>query len=175
MDETLTYRRIVHSIVYEAYFGLNKLYGRGVLVVAYNLGKSCMELENRLLMAKKNNAPSNIQKPDYTSVKWVNRQLTSEEKEQHDSGNVRPEKIFKDLLALALSGYNIGIKWDGYSSCFQTTLIPFNTASPNYGFGLSARAADPFRAISLLLFKHYEVLQEDWQKAYKPSGNSLEG
>lgn len=126
-------------------------------------------------MAKKVSNSGNIEKPKFEQVRWVNRQLTSEEKEQHDSAPIKVEKTFKDLLALAVSGYNISVKWDAYSSCFQAALIPYNSACPNYGYGLSSRAAEPLRAISLLLFKHYEILQEDWQQAWKPVSNSYEG
>lgn len=126
-------------------------------------------------MAKKVSGQGNVTKPESNQVKWVNRQLSQEEKEQHDSAPHKIEQIFKGVLTLALSGYNFSLKWDGYSSCYQATLIPYNTAVGNYGYGLSARASEPVRAVSLLLFKHFEVLQEDWQQAYKPAGNSYEG
>jgi len=127
------------------------------------------------MAAKKNNVKTEIARPDYQAIKWVNRNLTDEEKTAHDATKIEPTAIFKDCLALAVGGYNFALKWDTYSSCFQATLIPYNTASPNFGYGLSARSAEPFRALSLLLFKHYSVLQEDWQIAYKPAVSSFEG
>lgn len=173
-ETTRTYAQLVHKLVYTAYWH-ETLFGRDVRGLRYSLETLSYEIEGRLVMAKKATGQSQFNKPAYEAVKWVNRMLTEEEKERHDAAKLDPTKTFKGVLAVALQGYNIALKWDGYSNCYQATLIPFNTASGNYGFGLSARAADPHRALSLLLFKHYEVLQEDWQQAYKPTGKNLEG
>lgn len=171
---TLIYAKLVHQLVYTAYWA-DRLYGNQTKILRYNLERISIELEKRLTMSKKVTGNGNVVKPEHVTVRWVNRQLTEEEKHVHDSAPIKPEKTFKDLLALALAGYNISVKWDAYSNCFQATLIPYATACANYGYGLSSRAAEPMRAISLLLYKHYEVLQEDWQQAYKPTGNSYEG
>jgi hypothetical protein len=166
--------RAVLDLVYRAYHA-RLAWGNLTKVIDFNLGNLSNRITEVLMANKKSVSGQDTRKPEFTSVKWVNRQLTADEKEQHDSGNTSPQKAFKDLLNLAVQGYNCSLKWDAYSSCFQATLIPYATASVNYGYGLSARAADPYRALSLLLFKHYEILQEDWQQAYKPVGNSLEG
>lgn len=173
-EGTRKYVELIHDLVYKAWFA-EALWGNQEGAKRFFFEYVSFEIYKRMTMAKKAAGQAQYQKPEYTQVKWVNRQLSSDEKEQHDSGNSTPQKTFKDLLALALGGYNISLKWDNYSKCYQATLIPFNEASPNYGFGLSARAAEPYRAISLLLFKHYEVLQEDWQQAYKPAASDFEG
>lgn len=125
-------------------------------------------------MATKKQA-SPVKKMPVSDIKWVNRNLDEREKADHDRANYTDEGIFIDLCTLTLQGYNFSLKWDGYSSCFQAALIPYNEQDVNYGFGLSARAATPKRAVSLLLYKHFRVLEQNWVKAYVPAQTSFEG
>lgn len=174
MLQDCSVKELCHDIVYKCYWR-DRLFDKAVKPFVYTIYTLTNELENRILATKKTNPESTTSKPNLSSTVWINRQLTDDEKEQHDTGNITPQNTFKSLLQAVLQGYNISVKWDAYSSCFQATLIPYNTASPNYGYGLSARASDPHRALSLLFFKHYEVLQENWSQAYKPSSKSFEG
>lgn len=108
-------------------------------------------------------------------VRWVNRNLTEQEKTEHDTRPVDLSRIGKDWIKIALQGYSTKLSWDAYSKCFQATLTAWDGNCPNYGYGLSARGSTPERAISLLLYKHYEVLQENWTEAYQPRPTDFEG
>jgi len=125
------------------------------------------------MAAKKSS--SSVQTPSYEAIKWVNRNLSESEKKDHDANTPKPADLFKDLLALCTAGYNIAVKWDSYSKCFQSTLLPYETSCPNYGYGLSARATTPQRAVSLLLYKHFVVLGENWVAHYTLPTSSFEG
>lgn len=124
---------------------------------------------------KKKRTGKSTTTPMYEAIAFVNRNLTDEEKLAHDARNEPIEYLAQEWIKLALSGYTCKLSFDSYSKCYQATLTVWNSACSNYGFGLSARGATPQRAISLLLYKHFEVLQEDWRAAYKPSTDSKEG
>lgn len=171
------YRRLVnavHGIVYHATWYEELSHFNALQITQFFFAQS-LEIERILTMAANKKNSKRNSKPDAQTVKWVNRNLNDEEKAHHDGIKITPADLFKDALALALSGYNLSVKFDKYSDCFQATLIPYNEACVNYGFGLSARAADPKRAISMLLYKHFHVLSEDWGSAYTPPTSSFEG
>jgi len=170
----MSFKELVHDTVYKA-FWQRRLFGNERNAFLFSVDCLTRETEDRIMARKSSNPEAPVVKPNMQAIQWINRQLTEEEKEIHDSAKLSPDKTFKGLLSVGLQGYNFSLKWDAYSSCYQATLIPYNTANTNYGYGLSARAADPHRAISLLLYKHYEVLQEDWTSAAKPVRNSYEG
>jgi len=128
----------------------------------------------RLHMATKAGSKKATQSSTY-DLKFVNRNLTADEKEQHDANPVPFSKLAQEWVKLTTQGYVTKLGWDSYSKCYQATLTVWQSDNPNYGYGLSARGATPERAISLLLFKHGDILGENWAAAYKPSSFDMEG
>lgn len=120
-------------------------------------------------------AAANVDAPKFESVKWVNRNLSESEKQDHDEKKPKAADLFKDMLGLCNQGYNLSVKWDSYSKCFQASLLPYSPQCPNAGYGLSARAVTPERAVSLLLYKHFVVLEENWVAHYQAPVSSFEG
>jgi len=142
-------------------------------VDAFNRNWSIAERE--LIMAKKEATGKTALASSYQEIKFVNRNLTDEEKAHHDEQNYQIGYLAVEFVKLATGGYTVKLSFDAYSKCMQATLIVWNSANPNYGYGLSARGATGERAISLLLYKHYEVLHENWAAFYKATSSSMEG
>lgn len=116
-----------------------------------------------------------VSKTDFQAIKFVNYNLTDEEKKDHDNANRPVEYVAKSALKLVSSGYGLKVAFDAYSKCYQATLTVWLEANSNFGYGLSARGATPERALSLLLYKHFDVLKENWATLYKAPTSSFEG
>lgn len=113
--------------------------------------------------------------PAWETIKFVNRNLTTEEKADHDARKESPQKLCHEFIKLVAIGYVIKCSWDAYSKCFQATATVWNEGCSNYGYGLSARGATPERAVSLLLYKHFHILNENWAEAFVPQARDMEG
>lgn len=125
-------------------------------------------------MAKKSDATKTAFAPP-NDLKWINRNLTAEEKAHHDTQEKSASELGKLLFTLVMQGYNLRIGWDAYSKCYQANIIPFQPENPNFGYAISARGATAQRAISLLLYKHYAVFNENWSSFYTTPATSFEG
>lgn len=167
--------RLLKQSLYLIYWNSVPMYRLSPLHLCRTVTQNELLIEKEILEVSKKTTPIKHEKPAAQAVKWVNRNLTEEEKADHDERKYTPQGVYKDLIGLAVSGYNFSLKWDGYSSCFQATLIPYNTACHNFGYGLSSRSADAFRAVSLLLHKHFRVLEEDWVSGYVERSQNFEG
>lgn len=165
---------LVHDIVYKCMWH-ERLWGESPLSLVYSLSQITSEIEDRIVTTTNKKTGTQNVKPAFDSIMWVNRNLTEQEKEEHDAAKIQAKDLHKDIMSLVLSGYNLSIKYDSYSKCYQATVIPYDPANQNYGYGLSARSADPSRALSLLVFKHYVVLQQNWGASYKKPASSFEG
>lgn len=163
-------RDAFYFVHYDLYMGKNKV------------AATCQYFNNQMdrvdwiliTMAEKKKAQSTAQTP-FESIKFVNKNLTTEEKQDHDNANRPIEYVATTFLQLAQSGYSLKVSYDSYSKCMQATLLVWNKACPNFGYGLSARGATAERAVSLLLYKHFDVLKEDWTAAYKAPVVDMEG
>lgn len=110
-----------------------------------------------------------------SDLKWINRNLTEEEKAHHDTQEKSPSELGILIFKLTTQGYNFRLAWDAYSKCYQANIVPFQAENPNYGYAVSARGATAQRAVSLLLYKHYAVFNENWAQFYKAASTSFEG
>jgi len=175
MNNRMEVVQAVHDILYfSLYYHETHINTPRLLQPVIN--RNLMKIERNLcIMAKNGKTPSPEQKPAYEQIRWVNRNLSDEDKFAHDQAKIKPEQLLKELSGLVLTGYNFALKYDAYSSCYQATLIPYNPAHPNTGYGLSARSGEPLRAVSLLLWKHFQVLREDWAASYVEPKRVFEG
>lgn len=73
------------------------------------------------------------------------------------------QAIFEEVNTLAVDGYSIKIYHDSEQGNFRASLTCMNAEDDNYGFVLSAYAADWFTALAVLTFKHFDVAKENWQ------------
>lgn len=141
----------------------------------YTLNKKFQQIEAEMAKKPNGTGTSKTDAPNGDALKWINRNLTSEEKAHHDAQEKSPKELGVLLFKIASEGYNIRVAWDSYSKCFQANIIPYQPENPNFGYALSARGVTPSRAVSLLLYKHYAVFEENWSNHYQAPSNSFEG
>ena len=141
----------------------------------YTLNRKFQQIEAEMTKDTSKQRTSKADAPNGDALKWINRNLTEDEKADHDANQETTANLGKLLFKVALQGYNVRVAWDAYSKCFQANLIPFQRENPNFGYALSARGITPERAVSLLLYKHYKVFAEEWRDFYKAPIASMEG
>lgn len=149
--------------------------GAAMKSTVHTLNRLFLNLEDKMTTKKGQTTASRATNPNGNDLKWVNRNLTDEEKKDHDARKVTAKEIGVLLFKVAFDGYNVRIAWDAYSKCFQANIIPYAPENPNFGFALSARGITPERAVSLLLYKHYEIFDQNWKDFYQAPVVSMEG
>lgn len=163
-------RDLLYHLTYsDQFFGLStqqKLY-----IFEQKVGDAVMAARKATTNTPNTNKPT----PSWESTKFINRNLTTEEKADHDARKEPIQKLCVEFVKLVSLGYAVKCSWDAYSKCFQATATVWNDANPNYGYGLSARGATPERAVSLLLYKHFHILHEDWATSFVPQARDMEG
>lgn len=172
--ERRAFSALVHDYVYLLRYPLDHV-GSGHKATIHRLNQINRHLiiEVQKMAAKKGAVGSKSSVPD--DLKWINRNLTDEEKQDHDVQGKTPEQLGLLLWRVALQGYNVRVAFDAYSKCFQANLVPYQAENPNFGYAISARGATPERAFSLLLYKHYAIFKERWTDFYKATSVSMEG
>lgn len=149
--------------------------GTALKSTVYTLNKKFEQIEAEMTKKLGDKATPRAAQQTGDALKWINRNLTEQEKADHDNQAKTPAQLGVLLFAVAMQGYNVRVAYDGYSKCFQANIIPYQAENPNFGYALSARGVTPERAVSLLLYKHYAILEENWSDHYKAPTNSYEG
>jgi len=111
---------------------------------------------------------SAVNKPIQTGTNkmpdFVNCNLTDDQKD-FVKANVLPLKeLFDQLDDLVADNYKITMSYDDQTDCYSVFMIGKDNQTINNGLMLSAYAPILSGALSLLLFKHFTVLKEDWVK-----------
>jgi hypothetical protein len=175
MSELADLRAHIYYAVYFMKHGVGYFNKRSPIELTHAVHRELWYAQGVLdKMSAKKQIPTQ-EKPDFANLLWVNRNLTDSEKEEHDKRNIKPADVVKELIGLALVGYNFALKYDAYSKGYQTTLVVYNSEHKDFGYAISARSSDPYRAMTLLLFKHFDVLGESWKENFKMPGSGLEG
>lgn len=176
-DVPVTHQQLLSSAQQAVYYMLFPLpFDRPtpvITVAAINQQFHNLHIGVHLMANAKKGAKTEFSAPN--DLKWINRNLTEQEKSHHDTQAKSPSELGVLLFKVAVQGYNIRLSWDTYSKCYQANLVPFQAENPNYGYAISARGATPERAVSLLLYKHYAVFNENWANFYQAPASSFEG
>lgn len=98
----------------------------------------------------------------FNDVRFVQYELSAEEKKQCKSWCTSFEEIDTLLLRLMEGGYRASEKWDDYGKCFAAFIQTFDTKHPHFGCILTGRGSTPLKALKQALFKHYVVFDEEW-------------
>lgn len=98
----------------------------------------------------------------YPATQWVSCDLSPEEKDDLRKRDISVDAILSSLAAVIAEGFKISISFDSRSDAVGAYLTAPRDTYPNSTVCLSARAPSLEAALSVLLYKHYEVLQEDW-------------
>jgi len=110
---------------------------------------------------------------DNMQTTWVNVNLTSEDKEVLKNAETSSDELAAALVALVLEGYEFRLKPSRKEDSYMAFLFPPDNGHAHSGFALSAFAADPRTALTVLLYKHFEVLGTDWTRNVSTSGDNF--
>ena len=106
--------------------------------------------------------PSMQSGDDYVLPAFVRCDLTDDEKEQCKKNLVACPKAVERIEDLVSDGYKISFAWDVNSDCYSGFLTATDRQRVNKGQALSARAPTLQGLLTVLFFKHYERLKENW-------------
>lgn len=106
----------------------------------------------------------------YPQTQWVMCDLPKEVKERLKSEKVNVASVFKSLGNLVEQGYKVSISRDDRADCVGAYLTAPRNGSGDPVKCLSARGPSIDACLMVLLYKHYEILQEDWSGAIRQDG-----
>lgn len=101
----------------------------------------------------------------FPQTRWVKCDLSEDQKNDLKQREISDTDTMGAVQGMLSEGFKVSISYDERSDCFGA----YATA-PKEAFGsgtvcLSARAPLLAQALSVLLYKHFEVLREDWRQA----------
>jgi len=108
-------------------------------------------------------------KPATTSINgaklptFVSCELSQEEKDSLKSSILSPEEIIDLLDTMQSEGYRVAISHDSRSDCVGIYVTAVDADHENAGLALSSRGPNLSAAATVLSFKHYHKLGEDWR------------
>ena len=100
---------------------------------------------------------------------FVNCDLSDEEREYCKAHVLSFAELGERIENLVTDCYRLSFTYDTNSDCFLCTLTGSAGNTTNSGLALSARAPSIDGALTVLFYKHFERLKEDW-KAHASGG-----
>jgi hypothetical protein len=77
--------------------------------------------------------------------------------------SITADSVFDTSHNLCEQGYRITLKPDLYNNCFAAFIQQTSADGPNAGYILTGRGSTPFKALKQALYKHFEVMAQDWE------------
>lgn len=99
---------------------------------------------------------------DYVLPSFVSCELSDAEKDKCRANLMEPDAILETLSDLAGNGYKITVSYDNRSDCVSAFLTATEGQRTNKGLAISSRAPDAQGALTVLFYKHFEKLKENW-------------
>lgn len=95
-------------------------------------------------------------------TKFVSCELDKETKEVVKKWDVKFETTMDCVDKLIQDGYKISISQDKFHDCTGVFMTIADSENPNHGWCLSARGPNYLQALKVLVYKHFTILQENW-------------
>lgn len=93
---------------------------------------------------------------------FVRHNLSVEDKAAYDTWVQTYKGFWDDVERLVDSGYKISVAYDGYNKTVQAMLTCNDEKNEDFGWVLAARAPTAVDAMTLLMFKHFQLLGGTW-------------
>lgn len=106
------------------------------------------------------NSGDNRNLPDFVSC-----ELSDEQKKHVKAHLPAMDQALDSVDRFVRDGYKLSIRFEDRSMAYAVWLTGPEKDSTNSGLVLSARGPSLVAALGVLLYKHFEVLQEDWTSA----------
>ena len=121
--------------------------------------KRCIELRN--IMAKGTTRREPIDEAKGTWKAFVERPLTPDEIADALDRKLTPKDAIERLCGLVVNGYKVALS-TGKDGQVCVSLTDYRKDSKTSGYTLSTWADDPGTALVLALYKHFNVLNQEW-------------
>ena len=79
------------------------------------------------------------------------------------------KEIFALWNSLLLKDYTFKFYFDVKSESFKCTVTCMNSEEPNFGYAMSAYGDNWYTALGVVIFKHVEISQGDWDSVASDS------
>lgn len=93
---------------------------------------------------------------------FVRCELDASTKEQVKKWDPKFEATMDAVDRLLSDGYKISVSPDKYHDCVGAFMTMPEVAHKHHGQCLTARGPNYLQAMKVLVFKHFQVLQEEW-------------
>ena len=102
-------------------------------------------------------------------VTFVNCELDTSTKELVRNFDPKFTTTLDCVDRLVFDGYKISVSYDKYHNCVSAFCTHPANDHPHHGLCLSARAPSYLNALKVLVYKHFTILQENWDTAVDQS------
>lgn len=75
------------------------------------------------------------------------------------------KNVWYSFNQIMVDGYQVKVYFDNSHENFKCVLTCYADNSPNFGYALSAFGDDWYTAIAVVLFKHYELTDGNWNES----------
>lgn len=99
---------------------------------------------------------------NFTLPTFVSCELNDEERSYCKQHVLNLSEVSSRLEDLLTEGFKLTLSWDDNSDCALATLIGTPKQATNRGLALSARGGSLEGSLTVLFYKHFEKLKEDW-------------
>lgn len=107
---------------------------------------------------------------------YVNLRVTEDERSDFDGWFIEEEANLSDMLAQAIvDGLKVSVSYDAENSSAIATFTGAGCIGDKARYVLTARNADWWSAIALLLYKHHVLLDADWGRFRPANGTASFG
>lgn len=122
-------------------------------------------------MAK--NVGRNYPKPGMDQLQFINRKLTTDEKDTFELWFADTQKADVAITKAFHEGYKPSIQWQRDQEIFNALLFPPKDGEANKGLCISSKANNWYKAFAMCVFKHAVLAKGDWSTFVE--GDSEEG
>lgn len=99
-------------------------------------------------------------------AEFINLELDKENTANYRAWRDDFDHVFDLWADMLKDGYRVNTKWDDYSSSCAAYIIP-DEGHENFGYILTGRGGNPYRALSEALYKHEVLLSGIWGAAIR--------
>lgn len=98
----------------------------------------------------------------YAKTVWVECDLNEEHKKHVKSLKMGPDKIIQGLDTLIGEGYKVSMMFEEKNDCVGIYCTAPRQEGQDFVMCLSARGPSVDKALMVLVYKHFEMLNSDW-------------
>jgi hypothetical protein len=119
-------------------------------------------------MPPKKNVTSGANSGSYKLPDFVSCELSDKERQIVKENIMPANAILTNLHELAFAGIKVSLSYNKQNDCFQAFATGGQNSGPEFsGLCLAGRGPAVDSALTVLFFKHFEILKEDWRSAGK--------